>query len=91
MGRQDAHCLGAVPSRPGLPTVQVLTSSSAYIQWTQPGEPRGNLVKYQVLLNGKTVAHETENVNPALLNTTLTGLKDNEVWPLVRTSMLPGS
>eukprot|EP00045_Choanoeca_perplexa_P020019 m.3560 g.3560 ORF g.3560 m.3560 type:complete len:1103 (+) comp6007_c0_seq1:66-3374(+) len=69
-----------VPSRPGLPAIQVLTPSSAYIQWTQPGEPRGNLIKYQVLLDGETVAYETATVNPASLNTTLYGLNDNTLY-----------
>eukprot|EP00730_Choanoeca_flexa_P019425 TRINITY_DN9488_c0_g1_i4.p1 TRINITY_DN9488_c0_g1~~TRINITY_DN9488_c0_g1_i4.p1 ORF type:complete len:1119 (+),score=179.25 TRINITY_DN9488_c0_g1_i4:27-3383(+) len=69
-----------VPSRPGLPEIQVLSSSSAYVQWTQPGEARGNLTKYQIVLNGDRVAYETENVEPSSLNTTLTGLDDDKLY-----------
>lgn len=63
--------------------MQVLSTSSAYIQWTQPGEPRGDLVKYQVVLDGTNVAYETDIVEPASLNVTLTGLKANNVRPLL--------
>jgi hypothetical protein len=75
----QATTLDEAPSRPGVPTVEVLSTSTLRVSWTQPTLPLGAIIRYEVVLNGVTVAF-SGLPSPSNLTALITGLDEDRTY-----------